>query len=344
MDYYNHSCPVCEKVFDKDSDTVVCPVCGTPHHRECYEQEDRCFFEDKHKEGFNYKDYCNKENASQGASTDDALKCSVCGFSNINGSRFCSGCGSPLGGTPHSAYDRHTEENNSVNTNQSYGTQAPSQGVHVQSFAFDPMGGLNPDEEVGDGVTVGEAAKFVKNNSSFYSRLFHQIRKFNRSRFTLSGFIFSGGWLLYRKMYKLGAVVTILMAILISAQLYVNTFYTDLITELSRISYNSSVTSGESTYSLLMEFLGKLDLEELIAVGISYFSGLAQLIIKILCGACGHRWYYKHCMKKIKQIKTLSPTKEEADATLQTKGGVNTPLAVSLALSYFALNLIPLFF
>ncbi len=343
MDYYNHSCPVCEKEFDKDSDTVVCPVCGAPHHRDCYEQEDRCFFEDKHKDGFDYKNYYQEQKIKECMPTDNTLRCATCGSDLVPGSRFCNHCGTPVENTPPSPYDRHTEEQNSAN-NQPNRNQVPPQGVHVETFAFDPMGGLKADEEVGDGVTVGEVAKFTKNNSPFYSRLFHQIKNHNRSRFTLSGFLFSGGWLLYRKMYKLGTIITIAMAILIGAQLYINTFYGELITELSNISYNSPLLSGENTFSLMLEFLGKLSMEELIAIGISYFSGLFQLAIRILCGIFGHRWYYKHCMKKITQIKSEAPTKEEADATLQTKGGVNTTLAISLVISYFALNLIPFFF
>ena len=59
MDYSNHSCPVCKKVFEKGDDIVVCPLCGAPHHRECYEVENRCFFEDKHKESVNY--FCPSE-------------------------------------------------------------------------------------------------------------------------------------------------------------------------------------------------------------------------------------------------------------------------------------------
>ena len=36
MKYENETCPVCGEKFTADSDVVVCPDCGTPHHRECY--------------------------------------------------------------------------------------------------------------------------------------------------------------------------------------------------------------------------------------------------------------------------------------------------------------------
>ncbi len=43
MDFKNYICPVCNLRFNDDDDIVVCPDCGTPHHRECYKKEGNCF-------------------------------------------------------------------------------------------------------------------------------------------------------------------------------------------------------------------------------------------------------------------------------------------------------------
>ena len=48
MKYENYICPVCKEQFTEDSDVVVCPECGTPHHRSCWKQNGRCANEDKH--------------------------------------------------------------------------------------------------------------------------------------------------------------------------------------------------------------------------------------------------------------------------------------------------------
>lgn len=55
MDFYKYKCPVCNKQFKEGDDIVVCPECGTPHHRECYEQEEHCFYQDKHSQNFHLK-------------------------------------------------------------------------------------------------------------------------------------------------------------------------------------------------------------------------------------------------------------------------------------------------
>ena len=48
MKYSNYKCPVCSNQFTEDDDVVVCPECGTPHHRECYIQNGACANLDKH--------------------------------------------------------------------------------------------------------------------------------------------------------------------------------------------------------------------------------------------------------------------------------------------------------
>ena len=48
MKYINYKCPVCNNQFTEDDDVVVCPECGTPHHRECYIQNGNCANADKH--------------------------------------------------------------------------------------------------------------------------------------------------------------------------------------------------------------------------------------------------------------------------------------------------------
>jgi hypothetical protein len=46
--YEGLTCPVChQKLFEED-DIAVCPICGCPHHRDCYNSEGHCHFEQAH--------------------------------------------------------------------------------------------------------------------------------------------------------------------------------------------------------------------------------------------------------------------------------------------------------
>ncbi len=64
--YAFDNCPVCALSFKEDDDIVVCPVCGTPHHRECYMTSGVCANESRHDEGFSFTSF------SSGNDTNDA--------------------------------------------------------------------------------------------------------------------------------------------------------------------------------------------------------------------------------------------------------------------------------
>ncbi|MCL1881321.1 MAG: hypothetical protein FWF76_04000 [Oscillospiraceae bacterium] len=41
-------CPACDNVFNEKDDVVVCPDCGTPHHRVCYAEMGECINHSRH--------------------------------------------------------------------------------------------------------------------------------------------------------------------------------------------------------------------------------------------------------------------------------------------------------
>jgi hypothetical protein len=53
--YIDEKCPVCDSRFSETDDVVVCPVCGTPHHRSCYAENKDCANKHLHNEGFVWK-------------------------------------------------------------------------------------------------------------------------------------------------------------------------------------------------------------------------------------------------------------------------------------------------
>lgn len=53
--FLNEKCLVCNNSFKEDDDIVVCPHCGTPHHRECYKENVKCANAEKHSEDFRWE-------------------------------------------------------------------------------------------------------------------------------------------------------------------------------------------------------------------------------------------------------------------------------------------------
>jgi len=356
MDYSNHCCPVCEKPFTPDSEVVVCPECGTPHHRECYDNLNHCFYEERHKDGFDFRaessahttnsNQNNKENKDNkkhnnynnhaNSSGSDIIACKNCGTFNVASNDVCNNCGAPL---------EKNSTQNPYNTNRGYNTTqpgtGPAPGQPFPGFAFDPMGGLDPDTQLDENVTVSDVSKFTKNNSPFFCRLFHQIKTSNRSRFSFVGFIFHGGWLLYRKMYVLGTIITALMAAMIVTQLFIPTFYPDLIKDFTEVV---NTTSYAEMFSKITEFYNSRDAEGQIVMLVYAGVSIGQTLLRIICALCANRWYYKHTLKTISKIKSKPEIKENADSALQAKGGVNGALAISLMITYAVLSFIPNFF
>ena len=88
--YYGCPCEGCAKPLTLKDDIVVCPDCGAPYHRDCYEKLGRCIHTPAHGAGyewtFPYK--------------DDALRtCPSCGERTLRTEERCRCCGAgPAGG------------------------------------------------------------------------------------------------------------------------------------------------------------------------------------------------------------------------------------------------------
>ena len=83
--YYGCPCEGCGRPLALTDDIVVCPDCGAPYHRECYEKLGRCIHTPAHGAGyewtFPYK--------------DDALRtCPSCGERTLRTEERCRCCGS----------------------------------------------------------------------------------------------------------------------------------------------------------------------------------------------------------------------------------------------------------
>ncbi len=63
--FANKKCPICHAPFTEKADIVVCPECGTPHHRQCYLAKGHCGVEEYHAQGFVWNGLLPDEEAAQ---------------------------------------------------------------------------------------------------------------------------------------------------------------------------------------------------------------------------------------------------------------------------------------
>lgn len=236
--------PCVRKPFTSDDDIVVCPECGAPYHRACYQQAGHCIFQEKHGTPDAWK-----PPEKQTETDAEGKTCPRCGKKNARESLFCDQCGQLLSGgaskgaSPNGGYSPYGTPNPNASPYQNPGVpnsppyqnpgapNAPYSGPYP--FAFDPMGGVRPEEPLGDGVTAGDAAKFVQTNPQYYIPAFVNRKRYHRNRFNFSAFLCSGGWMLYRKQYKWGAIFTGIMLLIYVLSTFISyRFATPIIMDL----------------------------------------------------------------------------------------------------------------
>ncbi|NLJ30869.1 MAG: DUF2628 domain-containing protein [Clostridiales bacterium] len=345
IDYTGLKCPVCGKTFTADDDIVVCPECGAPYHRECYTKAGKCVFADKHGTPDAWK-----PPSPQPDHQENGKRCPRCGSLNSAAALFCEHCGQPLTvnqqdfhGFPQNSgypYGNYPPQNGRpIPPNQPGGF--PQGGFPGQPipFLFDPMGGVNPEERIED-VPAGEIAKLVQSNTTYYLPAFMNLSRFHRNRFNFGAFLFSCGWLLYRKMYKLGGILTAAMVMLYLASIYVSVHYSDPILQSLMLSAGVSSDSASLTYDQTMQVINLLmqkPVWQILLFSVPSIISLVNFVIMIVVGINANRWYLRHCMTKVRAIRESAQSQTEKEIAFQEQGGVNTGLALALLVCYMIL-------
>lgn len=65
MNFIGEECIICHKKFSDDDDIVVCEVCGTPYHRECYKTFNKCVNYDLHEKGLSFQPTVSQQKQEQ---------------------------------------------------------------------------------------------------------------------------------------------------------------------------------------------------------------------------------------------------------------------------------------
>lgn len=360
MDYKGMKCSVCGKPFSANDDIVVCPECGAPYHRECYAKTGKCVYADRHGTPDAWRP---PQPQPAEEKVGNVKRCPRCGAPNQKAALFCAHCGQPLAdenerpqGNP---FPNQSNNPYSRNANMGGWNGMPPQGGYPPPngnvppdygfpFVFDPLGGVNPNEPV-DGVPAGDVAKFVQGNTQYYIPTFLGLSRFKRNRFNFSAFFFTGIWMLYRKLYKIGTIITVLEGALVLSYFFLLKYfilplYDKLYTAVGITqNYNGYYTMTASQQNALMQKIYSLPaLQKFTAISPMLFL-LGFFALMLVCGFIANRIYLKSCVEHITKIKdeTTSPT--DAAVRLQQEGGMNTALASSLFFCFFLILFFCLF-
>lgn len=211
MRYKDVQCVCCGNKFTDSDDVAVCPECGSPHHKSCYNENGRCFNSEKHKDGFVWefpeelKPKITIKKRHQGPEVLDykfkngesAVICPYCKTPNYGNDALCIKCRKPL----------MTEE-------ESKKSAKNFKDDDERVSYYNRFGGLKPDILI-EGVPAEDISEYIKFNSGSYVRKFVGMERFGR-KFSVSvaAFFFGPVWFLYRKMYKYGLLYLLILLLL----------------------------------------------------------------------------------------------------------------------------------
>ena len=297
-DYKKMSCVYCGEPFEENSDIVVCPECGAPHHRECWNETGHCACEEMHSEDYEWepeKMYIGDikippDDNSDSSSVDqgELIKCPRCGKDTRKSQKYCEFCG----------YYIFEEED-------PFAEKDPITDLEAL-FPFDPA------EKI-QGVPAGDIKRFVGNMWIYYIPRF---LKMSRSRspvsFNFTAFFTHGFWFVSRRMYLPG----IMMILSVMASSLYQAYFASVMENLSgnRLAIGSMI-------SMILSAL--------------------EIVIMIISGLFGNRFYMNFCTKKIKKINaSVAAEKGETDdfnRELEEKGGLTMLPAFSMVLCYLAI-------
>ena len=257
FDVKNKKCAVCDAYLFEEDDVVCCPVCGAPHHRDCYISIGRCGFEQFHGTDLQYSDDADTtenttENTADNTNTNTSGRsrvCTQCGKDYPTDARFCPYCG----------YSEMT------------GFFAEGQFKN-----FNP---IDENTDIGEGVTAKEASEVILLNNYRYVSRFLTLNKKKKTSWNWAGFLLPGSWLAYRKMYK-EAIVAVVFSIISTLLTFPITF------ALAQLP-DSAQTNLSIPY--LIENLPKIGTLPLVLAGVGLFLALAVRIVSALYGD----WFYK---------------------------------------------------
>lgn len=199
MRFENKLCPICRTRFVKNADVVVCPTCGTPHHRSCYSIKGRCALEELHAEGWSWKGLLPDEVKER----EEMLKAT----------------GLPLV-EPNKALDELRREEFPQKT-----PAAPAPYEEEQRMFEEELGDDNPfadlfkkfsDKEIGkDGVSMHELVAFSATSVYHYGKAFDTFRRSSGLKrvmsVNLSCGLFAPMFQGYRKMNIFGIISLLLL-------------------------------------------------------------------------------------------------------------------------------------
>ena len=292
--FTNEKCPVCESAFQPEDDIVVCPYCGTPHHRECYKQNGKCKNSDLHESGYRWEPSFKEEEHTQ---PKEDFK------PNTNNEQ-----------------NKNQSDNPFTNFESPFPPPSPNNPIH-----------LFP-KELEDGVSTLDVASFVQFDALKYIQKFFYIKGGKRT-INWAALFFAPYWFFYRKMHKLGVIfMAILLGLSFISFLppvqRLNEANLEYMEQFENLS-NSSASDEEiqATLTELSQEVLNAYKQNYLGVGLMAFQSIATIAVNIFIALNANKWYYKHVVTEIQKINEKNLDEKERSLLIYKTGKASYGIA-----------------
>lgn len=310
----NKQCQICKGYLFEDDDVVICPECGAPHHRDCWQTVGHCGVAENHGTDLQYDKVKAKEQEKSEADGDAQERvCPSCGKSaKATEGNFCPHCGKPYFG----------QTNDEGNADPFAG--GPNVFRGGIPYAPNTFGGIPKDSKIED-VKVEHIARFVGSNPHRYVPKFATLNKQNKGSWNWAAFLFPSVWCMARKMYSQGILLFVLT----------------LASGLSMIPFSEFVLqffeegmTQTQLYTEAFNNIGKLGLVPAILLGVSL---VLNFVPRIILGLRADWMYRGFALDKVRKI-TADPEVEDLNMTLLRSGSINM---FAMLLTFIAQQYLP---
>lgn len=292
MDYKHVTCQVCQKEFQDGDDIVVCPECGTPVHRACWNQLGHCVNEYRHGVDWEWKNP-NETTAPKPEKVNIASETDQGSDVDQDPNSFAPYGNGQLG--PYGGY--------------AYRNVGPDGQFH-QGWH-----NIGADEEIGDFTAKDYADVVQKGSQNFIPKFMRMAKENRKNSWNWAAFFFAPFWFVYRKMYGWGILALILCLIIpfCFANKIVN--YTQRSMSVYTQAIQQQQAGGDS--SSARSTAGDLP-ETPTALQVNQYVVLA---VQVMAAIFGNYLYKRRCDKLLIRAKQMEG--EERAKFMKSKGGTS---------------------
>ena len=265
LEYVGQPCICCGELFTEQDDIETCPDCGTPYHRACWKQHGKCINTKLHMDGQSWiKQYREdeKERKAQERREEEALQAAA----------------------------RESGEAPQLN---------PELYDGIRLRPDDPCLGLDPEENL-DGISVSEAADFIRTNRLYYLPLFRLMKRTGKKlSFNFLSLLCPQYYFANRKMWG-SAMAALLLNSLLEIPTVILLFHKKMDLTISWADVDS------------------------LPFRVCYITAFVlHLLLSVYWCVHANHMYYRFAQRRIKSIRQNAVSPEDAKQKTQTAGGTS---------------------